>query len=276
MRCGAAQEAYDRIKGRMDSSQADAYLKRIGAERPAAPDAAALRALHLRHQLAVPFENLSIHLGQDIVLTEDALVEKIVGAQRGGFCYELNGAFAGLLRALGYGVELLPARVLGEHGRVGPPYDHLALRVRTPDGGRWLVDVGFGRHTHFPLRYDERGDQPDPGGVFRVAEAEDGDLEVVMDGVPQYRLEQRPRRLRDFEATCWWQRTSPTSHFRRSLICSRLTEDGRVSLSGRTLVLTSPAGRSERELPAAEVLPAYRTHFGITLTEEPTVAPLTP
>jgi N-hydroxyarylamine O-acetyltransferase len=259
----------------MDSSQADAYLKHIGAERPAVPDAASLRELHLRHQLAVPFENLSIHLGEDIVLTEEALVEKIVGARRGGFCYELNGAFAALLRALGYGVDLLCARVFGKGGRIGPPYDHLALRVRTADGDRWLADVGFGRHSHFPLRYDERGEQPDPGGVFRLAEAEDGDLEVVTDGVPQYRLEQRPRLLGDFEATCWWQRTSPKSLFRTSLVCSRLTEDGRITLTGRTLVLTSAAGREERELDAADVLPSYRDHFGITLPREPTVAPLT-
>ena len=151
----------------------------------------------------------------------------------------------------------------------------MALRVRTAEGEQWLADVGFGRHSHFPLRYDERGDQPDPGGVFRVAEAEDGDLEVVMNGVPQYRLEQRPRRLGDFEATCWWQRTSPTSHFRTSLVCSRLTEDGRVTLTGRTLVVTTAAGREERELAAADVLPAYRDHFGMTLPREPVVAPLT-
>lgn len=263
----------------MDSSQADAYLKRIGAERPAAPDAGALRELHLRHQLAVPFENLSIHLGQDIVLTEDALVEKIVGAQRGGFCYELNGAFSALLRALGYGVELLAARVFGEDGQVGPPYDHLTLRVRTVDGDMWLADVGFGRHSHFPLRYAERGDQPEPGGVFRIADADDadgGDLIVLRDGEPQYLLEQRARQLPDFEATCWWQRTSPTSHFRTSLVCSRLTEDGRVTLSGRVLVMTSPTGREERELPDSDaVLAAYRTHFGLALTQEPTVVPLT-
>lgn len=258
----------------MDSSRADAYLQRIGAERPAAADAEALRELHLRHLLTVPFENLSIHLGQDIVLDEAALVEKIVGNQRGGFCYELNAAFAGLLRSAGYGAELLSARVLGEHGRLGPPYDHLALRVRAADGGLWLADVGFGRHSHYPLRYDVRDDQQDPGGVFRIEETDEGDLDVLMDGVPQYRLEQRPRRLRDFEATCWWQRTSPKASFRTSLVCSRLTPEGRVTLSGRKLVVTTGDDRQESELSAGDVLAAYREHFGITLDREPVVAPL--
>jgi N-hydroxyarylamine O-acetyltransferase len=58
------------------------YLKRIGAERPTAPTPEALRDLHARHQLAVPFENLSIHLGEPIVLDEDSLFDKIVLRRR--------------------------------------------------------------------------------------------------------------------------------------------------------------------------------------------------
>ncbi|MFK0291467.1 arylamine N-acetyltransferase [Streptomyces sp. NPDC090442] len=252
----------------MDEATTDAYLRRISADRPGAPDDAALRALQLSHLRAVPFENLAIHLGEEIALAEQPLLDKIVGARRGGFCYELNGAFAALLRALGYEVELLSARVFGPEG-IGIPYDHLALRVRTPTGS-WLVDVGFGRHSHHPLRLDSDAEQVDPGGRFRIVGTGEGDLDVYRDGEPQYRLEQRPRELADFEAGCWWQRTSPTSHFRRSLVCSRLTETGRVTLSGRTLVLTGAEGaREERELSAAEVLPAYRTHFGIVLDREP-------
>jgi N-hydroxyarylamine O-acetyltransferase len=259
----------------MDEQRVDGYLKRIGAERPRTPDADGLRELQWRHQQAVPFENLSIHLGQDIVLDESALVAKIVDSGRGGFCYELNGAFAGLLRALGYGVELLAARVYGDGGQVGPPYDHLALRVTAADGsGPWLVDVGFGRHSRYPLRYEERADQVDPAGVFRLVERPDGDLDVLRNGESAYRLERRPRELADFEATCWWQRTSPTSHFRQSLVCSRPSEDGRVTLSGRALVVTTAAGRVERELTGDEVLGAYREHFGIALDREPVVAPL--
>lgn len=259
----------------MDSHLVDAYLDRTGAARPAAADAAALRDLHLRHQLAVPFENLSIHLGQDIVLDASALAEKIIGG-RGGFCYELNGAFAELLGALGYRVTLLAARVYGDGGRPGPPYDHLALRVEAADGsGPWLADVGFGRHAHYPLRLDSRADQRDPGGVFRLEETAEGDLRVLRDGRPQYLLDTRPRRLSDFEATCWWQRTSPKSHFRQSLVCSLLTGRGRVTLSGRKLVLTEDERREEYDLrDGGEVLAAYREHFGITLEREPVVAPL--
>ncbi|MEV2212545.1 arylamine N-acetyltransferase [Streptomyces sp. NPDC050997] len=268
----------------MHSTQVDAYLRRIGVERPARPTVDALRELQLRHLQTVPFENLSVHLGEEIVLEEKRLLDKVVGARRGGFCYELNGAFGLLLAALGFEVRLLAARVYGDEGRLGIPYDHLALRVRTVDGGEWLADVGFGAHSHYPLAFEARDEQEDPGGTFRIAEAgpdtagvrggggvaEKGaggegagdssatgakapeaetlereaaersgvvaaDLDVVVDGRAQYRLETRPRVLGDFVAGAWWHSTSPASHFTQSLVCSRVTEDGgRITLSGRT------------------------------------------
>jgi N-hydroxyarylamine O-acetyltransferase len=251
----------------VNDSWADAYLNRIGAERPARPDDDALRALHLRHLLTVPFENLSIHLGEDIVLDPAALVAKVVDRHRGGFCYELNGAFATLLSALGFEVDLLAARVFGDDGQLSLPYDHLALRV-----GPWLADIGFGGHTHYPLRLDERGDQADPGGVFRIAETPEGDLDVFKNGEPGYRLETRPRELRDFTTGCWWHRTSPESHFTQSLVCSMLTESGRITLSGRDLIRTVAGERVQERLGDDDkVLAAYRTWFGVVLDRVPEV-----
>jgi N-hydroxyarylamine O-acetyltransferase len=257
----------------MDGQAVTAYLHRIGAERPSVLDAAALGVLHRAHLLAVPFENLSIHLAESISLGEDDLIDKIVTRRRGGFCYELNGAFAALLQALGAQVVRVAARVYG-NGGPGPPFDHLALVVRPADGsGPWLADVGFGSHSTYPLRYDGRDGQDDPGGRFLLADTPDGDVDVLRDGRPQYRIERRERSLADFAPTCWWQQTSPESHFTRSTICSRLTEDGRISISGRTLILTSGGSRTEQQLPAdGAVLAAYRDHFGIALDRVPTAA----
>lgn len=253
----------------MDDGGVDRYLDRIGANRPMPTDADALAELQLRHLRSVPFENLSIHLGEPIVLQEAALVDKLVERRRGGFCYELNGAFAALLSALGYRVTLLAASVHTPDG-LGPPFDHLALRVDTGTTGSWLVDVGFGSFSQHPLRLDSRTDQPDPAASFRITPAADGDLEVSADGEPQYRLEPRPRRLADFEPTCWWHQTSPASHFTRSVVCSRLTDDGRVTLRDRSLVETTRSGRHERVLSDdAEVLDAYRARFGIDLDRLP-------
>lgn len=251
----------------MDDTRAKAYLERIGADRPERPDIDALRKLQRAHLYAVPFENLSIHLGERIDLTEEALLDKLVDRRRGGFCYELNGAFAALLAALGYQVTLLAARVYGG-GHLGPPFDHLVLRVDLDEP--WLVDVGFGAFSIEPLRMAARDDQSDPAGTFRIVPADNGDLDVLFDGGPQYRLDQRPYALTDFAPTCWWQQTSPDSHFTKSLTCSRATNSGRITLSGNRLIRTANGQRDETTLPTdADVLAAYREHFGMTFDQVP-------
>jgi N-hydroxyarylamine O-acetyltransferase len=58
-------------------------------------------------------------------------------------CYELNGAFAALLKEIGFDVTYLNARVFGANGKLGIDFDHLALLVRirtigTLAGGRRL------------------------------------------------------------------------------------------------------------------------------------------
>nr|WP_221374639.1 arylamine N-acetyltransferase [Actinoplanes polyasparticus] len=251
----------------------DAYLGRIGVMGPVSADARGLWKLHRAHLEAVPFENLSIHLGEDISLTSEALFDKVVRRRRGGFCYELNGLFAELLEALGFAVERVGARVHGG-GRLGPPFDHLALVVTAPGGdGPWVADVGFGRHSVEPLDFRSRQGQRDRGGVFTLIDLPGGDVDVAVDGVPQYRIERRARELRDFGPTCWWHATSPESHFGRSIVCSRLEGDGRVSLSGRTLIRTDGDGRrTDTVLDSDEqVLAAYREHFGIVLSRVPRV-----
>src|SRR5437667_9501302 len=70
-----------------------AYLRRIGYTGPIVPTLETLREIHRAHLLAVPFENLDIPLGRQIACDEDIFVCKIVERRRGGFCYEMNGAW---------------------------------------------------------------------------------------------------------------------------------------------------------------------------------------
>src|SRR5712691_1012859 len=130
-----------------------AYLARIGFSGSTAPSPDTLRRLQLAHLYTVPFENLDISLGREITCDEARFVHKIVNLRRGGFCYELNGAFAALLRELGFRVTLLSGRVAREDGSASPDFDHLVLRVDLAEP--WLADVGFGDSFLEPLRLKE-------------------------------------------------------------------------------------------------------------------------
>lgn len=256
-----------------------AYLARIAYDGPLAPTPATLRALHRAHLLAVPFENLDIHLGRPIVLDVAALYRKIVVERRGGFCYELNGLFAALLRDLGFAVTLLSAGVAREGGGFGPEFDHLTLRVDLD--GPWLADVGFGALFIEPLRLDEPGEQVDSGGIFRLAPDGAGRVLQRREHDPaapwaaQYRFTLRPRALADYAAMCRYHQTSPDTTFTHKRTCSRLTPDGRITLSERHLIVTADGRRDERPVAGdADFRALLREHFGVTLPDLPWRDPL--
>jgi N-hydroxyarylamine O-acetyltransferase len=268
-----------------------AYLDRIGYRGVLAPTAATLRELHRAHLLAVPFENLDIPLGRPIALDQDALFGKIVTRRRGGFCYELNGLFAALLRELGFEVTLLSAGVARADGGFGPDFDHLTLLVQgiadrgegtgaavssrvTPNPqssapDRWLADVGFGDSFRDPLRLVEGLEQPQDGRSYRIDR--DGDLLTLMQRdaegwEPQYRFTLQPRQHVEYADMCTYHQTSPASSFTRKRVCTLATPGGRVTLSDRQLIVTVRGVRTEEPLPDESAYhAALREHFGIDL-----------
>lgn len=249
----------------------DAYLKRINYTGPLDPTAETLSALQVAHLLSVPFENLSIHAGEPIVLEENALFSKIVERRRGGFCYEANGLFAVLLRALGFKVAMLAAGVAKKEGGFGPIFDHMTLMVTLDE--RWLVDVGFGDSFLEPLLLDARGEQVQGTRAFRIVD--DNDHLILMlrneggDWEPQYRFTLQPYTFRDYEEMCRFHQTSPDSHFTKGRICSMATENGRLSLSEMRLITTTGPQRlrEERTLNDAEEYDRIlREQFGIVMT----------
>jgi N-hydroxyarylamine O-acetyltransferase len=85
-------------------------------------------------------------------------------------------------------------------------------------------------------------------------------------------MEARARSLEEFRIGCWWNSTSPESHFTRNLICSLATEDGRVTLNGNRLIRHVGEERTETTLPDdAAVLDAYATIFGFHLDRVPVI-----
>ena len=148
-----------------------AYLDRIGYRGLIARTPETLRLLHRSHLEAVPFENLDIWRSRSIVLDEQLIVRKIVEERRGGFCYELNSAFGGLLRKLGFRVTMLSGRFRREDMSDGPEFDHLALRVDLDE--TWLADVGFGDSFLEPLLLKPGIEQKQDVGNFCIVESRD-------------------------------------------------------------------------------------------------------
>ena len=245
-----------------------AYLERIKYEGSLEPTAETLRALHLAHMRAVPFENLSIHAGQPIILNNDALFEKIVTRRRGGFCYELNGLFAALLGSLGFDVSKLSAGVARPDGSFSPEFDHMTLLVNLDE--RWLADVGFGDSFEEPLKLDLQGEQLQGARAYQIVPGAAHYLLLQRDEhgewKNQYRFTLQSYDFPDYEPMCHFHQTSQESHFTRNRICSLLTPSGRITLSGLRRIATSGEHREERELAGEEEYKKLlKDEFGIVV-----------
>ena len=243
------------------------YVERINYQGSTDPTPETLCALHRAHLLAVPFENLDIPLKRPIVLDKELLFDKIVNRRRGGFCYELNGLFSALLREMGFNVQRLSARVANAEGEFGMEFDHMTLLVQFEE--RFLADVGFGESFIEPLRLDERGEQVQQRGRYRISQDHEH-LTYLWQEKPgwraQYMFTLQPYSLVDFQDACDWTRTSPLSSFTQRRICSLATPDGRITLSDMRWIVTTNGNRQEREVESeAEYDDILREHFGIVL-----------
>ena len=242
-----------------------AYLDRIGLDRIAfaaagrPPDLDLLADLQAAHLVAVPFENLDVYRRRGVRTDLAWSLPKIVEGRRGGWCFELNGAFGWLLSELGYSVDSVSCRVFGADGW-GPALDHCALVVHL-DGERWLVDVGFGDCCMVPVRIVD-GEQPAVPRRVRFHVDDDSFVlsELGLDGTWFDSLHGsfEPRRLDDFTPRSDFLQTEPGLAWTEKPFATRATaSDGsRVTLRHGLLRLRHGCGPfvdrpvSDDEFPA--------------------------
>lgn len=209
------------------------YLERIGYVGDRTPNAANLAALVRAHRLRVSYETLDLWRGVETSLDLDVLYDKIVTRRRGGYCFELSGLFAALLRELGYGVQEYAGRWLRNNLQRGVPRRcHRVVCVKTGTGPTKIVDVGLGLpYLPQPLDVVLNLPQTQGGRVYRVVR--DAELGYVVETMEPdaswlrlFSFDGAPQLPQDFEYAHWWCETHPDSVFRHGFRVFRLTEDG--------------------------------------------------
>lgn len=218
----------------LSAPQLDRYFARIGYTGPRSATLGTLRALHRAHLLAIPYENLDIHLGLPLTLDAEAMFTKLVDERRGGWCYEMNGVLGRVLETLGFSVRYLSGAVGRAERGWRAQGNHLVLLV-TLDRP-WIVDVGFGDGFLTPL--------PLEVGHYRQDFLE---YQVSRDG-PRWRVHNHQfggadgfdftltaRALDDFANQCLELQTSPESGFVKSTVCERFVPSGLLILRGAML-----------------------------------------
>jgi N-hydroxyarylamine O-acetyltransferase len=219
------------------------YLERIGYGGWVRSDLATLAALQRAHLTTVPFENLDVYYRTGVEVGADWALDKVLERGRGGWCFELNTAFAELLRAIGFEVALRAADVLFS-GQPPETPDHLVLQV-SADDRPWLVDVGFGDSFCRPLALDVEAVQDGESRPYRVRRDDDFVfLETQDDGDwrRQYRFRPVDVELDVFEPASARLQSTEGLHWTETRFATRLFSGGRVTLLHDRLKFTREAG----------------------------------
>ncbi len=249
----------------------DAYFRRIAYRGERSPTLATLRALQIQHPLAIAFENLDTLARRVVRLDAESLQRKLVAAGRGGYCFEQNLLFSHVLRALGFSVTALAARVVWER----PPDEvrarsHMLLLVEVDDAP-YLCDVGFGGLTPTaPLRLVPGIEQVTPHETFRVLdEAPEFVVEARVAGEwrPLYRFDLQAQQQVDIEVLNFYVAEHADSPMLGRLIAARVAPDRRLALRNGALTAYHLDGRREQRQLAtvAELRRVLEGTFGIAV-----------
>lgn len=225
-----------------------AYLIRMAYEGELGLDLPSLVQLHRSHVLSIPFEDLDIHLKRTIDLDLNAIFQKVVNNNRGGFCYELNYLFYALLSELGFDCKMVSARIYNEAGELGPEFDHMSIIVRLQE--EYLLDVGYGDLFIEPLPIKDNITCQDWFKTYRIQklDAENYLLSESRDGREfknRYQFSTMARRIEEFYDQCQFKQYDPASYFVQHKICTLPTTTGRKTILDNRYILRSDKYRKE-------------------------------
>lgn len=245
----------------------DKYLLRLKCNRERVPNLKYLKTLHKAHLLHIPFENLDIHMGNQIILDIKKIYDKVVLRKRGGFCYELNGLFYHLLSHLDFSCHLISARVYNQ-GVLGLPFDHAAILVYFEDQV-YLADVGFGELFLEPKLLKPGAVQMDYTKYFKIDKTIDDEYIVSMshnsfDYEAKYLFTTVERQYIEFIDMCEYHQTNEKSHFTKKKMITRASPKGRITLTDSKLTTILGGKKKEQNiLNFDEFQVKLIQHFGI-------------
>jgi len=250
-----------------------AYFARIGFTGSAPATLDTLKRLQALHTTAIPFENLDPLMRRPVSLSLSALADKILNRGRGGYCYEQNTFFQGVLRSLGFSVSTLSAvvqwnRPPSEYG----PRSHMILLVHLPEG-QFVVDIGYGRLTvTSPLALVPNLEQQTTLEIFRLAPI-NGEFQVQIklgDGwTAVYQFSLQDVSPHDHAVYNWFASTHPDVVFTNHLMVARPTDTLRYGLFDNKLSTRYPSGQTEKRKidSSAELAAVLKENFLIRLPE---------
>ena len=249
----------------------DAYLRRVEYAGPRDATAGTLAALHRAHVTHIPFENLDVILGRAIGLDLASLQAKLVAGRRGGYCFEHNLLFAAVLRAFGFSLTQLAARVRWGTSALRPR-THMTLLVEA-GGARWLTDVGFGgQGLLVPVPMKPGSTSQQGAWTFRVADENGINVLQSSRGAEWqdlYAFTFEPQHRVDYELMNHYTSTHPSSPFTQIVVAQRIAPEARRILRDREYTEDRGHDVVTRTLEGGpEIRDVLASEFGLELSTD--------
>ncbi|MCR8642702.1 arylamine N-acetyltransferase [Paenibacillus sp. N1-5-1-14] len=191
---------------------------------------------------------------------------------RGGVCYELNGLFHHLLQELGYEAHLMAGTVFVAANQTWALENaHLLMKVslKTQD---YLVDFGFGGscpRVPVPINGEAVVDRD---GNYRVTKDETETYYYLQKDSGEgweilYRFSTALTAwdLEQIHPYCVATETAPETSFTKGYFLSRVTEDGRITLLGNTLITVKGNDKFKEKLENPQIEEAARRYFELII-----------
>lgn len=235
----------------LSAADIDRYLARVRHTGSLDISIETLTALHRAHLLAIPYENLDIHLGRPLTLDPDHIFHKLVDEQRGGWCYEMNGLFGRVIQSIGFDVHCVAGAVGRATRGDSVEGNHLVLIVTLDQP--WIADVGFGDAFIDPLPLQPATYRQ---GFLDYGVEQEGERWIVrvheFAGAGSFDFSLEPRAMSYFARQCHELQTSPDSGFVRTTVCQRFVPDGIITLRGAVFRRISSDGAADHTIDSVD------------------------
>lgn len=217
----------------MSHTLLERYFERIGYTQSPRADLQTLQALHRLHLQRIPYENVDVFCHLPVRLDAETLTQKLLLRHRGGYCFEQNGLFLMVLKALGFHCRANLARV--HRNRPEPGGRTHQINLVEIDGQTWVCDVGFGGSGfRQPLLLQADVESEQLGECYRLEKRDVHGFYLLRKSVdgwqPLYTFQIEAPLPVDIEIGNFYASNCPDYVFRKCIMGTRMTARGRVTL----------------------------------------------
>lgn len=247
------------------------YLKNIGIK-DELKNLSDVNTLIKKHLHALYFCNIPVLLGEDIELSLDEIVSKMVDQKKGGYCFEHNKLIYEALNYFGFEVQALFGRVLNNQN-IDVPKTH-RFTLLTYNNEKYLVDAGFSFMSPFSaIKFSDTPTKTifERDYIIKKVDANNFELAMVrQDGLyTLYSFDLANYNEKDFEMGNFYSSKYKNAVFVNNLVLSKITDEKICSLKNNSYHETSKGKKEERAITTQEELNAIlRDEFDYNISDE--------